>query len=227
MNLYMIRHGQSYVNLKEWDKGNVDEGLTELGQLQAAALAAWLPEHVPVVHALYGSTMKRARETAEPLAEAYRVPIEYDDRLRELGNNRFDHTPWPSDNLPEYGDYWASERPFASITPANEGGETLMHFRVRLGAFVEELTERHRGETVVAVCHGGVVELTFDHVFNIGPWRRCEVWSKNTAITRFEYVEHPTRETWRLHYHNRVEHLQGIPKTETDVPVVDARDARE
>jgi len=31
-----------------------------------------------------------------------------------------------------------------------------------------------------------------------------------TGITRFEYVEHPRREMWRLHYHSRAEHLQGI-----------------
>lgn len=39
MHLYMIRHGQSHVNLPDWD-GGFDEGLTELGQRQAAAQAA-------------------------------------------------------------------------------------------------------------------------------------------------------------------------------------------
>ena len=68
MNLYMIRHGQSYVNLHEWTGGNTDEGLTDLGQRQAAALAAWLPEEVDEVDAIYCSTMQRARETAAPLA---------------------------------------------------------------------------------------------------------------------------------------------------------------
>jgi probable phosphoglycerate mutase len=211
MHLYMIRHGQSHVNLPDWAGGNTDEGLTELGQQQAAALAAWLPQEVPHIDALYASTMKRARETAVPLARAYDVSIRYDDRLREIGNNRFDHTPWPDDELPpQHADYWASERPFASITPDSDGGETLMHFRTRVGLFVEELVERHREEIVVTVCHGGVIELTYDHVFNVGPWRRCEVWSANTGITRFEYVEHPQRETWRLRYHSRAEHLQDI-----------------
>ena len=63
MHLYLIRHGQSYVNLPDWDSGNVDEGLTELGQQQAAALAAWLPGKLPQVDVIYASTMKRARET--------------------------------------------------------------------------------------------------------------------------------------------------------------------
>lgn len=210
MHLYMIRHGQSYVNLKDWNKGNQDAGLTALGKAQAAALAAWLPNDLLEIDVLYASTMKRARETAVPLSHAYHIPIQFDDRLREIGNNRADHQPWPSDDLPDYGDYWGSERPFSSITPTRQNGESLMHFRIRVGSFIEELLEKHREQTVVAVCHGGVIELTYDHLFNIGPFRRCEVWSQNTGVTHFEYVEHPNREVWRLYYHSRAEHLIGI-----------------
>jgi probable phosphoglycerate mutase len=210
MHLYLVRHGQSHVNLKEWNEGNVDMGLTDLGQQQAAALARWLPQALPEIGALYSSTMRRARETAEVLAGAYHCAVRYDDRLREVGNNRLDHEPWPNDDLPrEYATYWGSERPFASVVPLVEGGETWMHCRTRVGSFVEEVVERHRDQIVVAVCHGGVIETVFDHVFNIGPWRRCEVWSRNTGITHFEYVAHPGRETWRLHDHSRGDHLGG------------------
>ena len=154
--------------------------------------------------------MVRAQETAGYVARAYDMDIIPDDRLREIGNNRADHVPWPSDDLPEYSDYWGSERPFASITPDREGGESLMHFRVRVGSFIENMIELHRDQIVVAVCHGGVIELALDHIFNVGPFRRCEVWCKNTGVTRFEYVEHPRREMWRLHYHSRSDHLVNI-----------------
>lgn len=207
MHLYMIRHGESHVNLKDWDGGNIDVGLTELGRQQAATLARWLPEKLPEMDALYASTMQRAHETAEIIAAAYSCSIRRDDRLREIGNNRLDHTAWPADALPmDYADYWSTERPFSSIVPTVEGGETFMHFRTRVGLFIEEMVERHVEQVVVAVCHGGVIEASFDHIFNVGPWRRCEIWNHNTGITHFEYVAHPRRETWRLHYHNRVPH---------------------
>ncbi len=213
MHLYFVRHGQSFVNLADWTDGNQDAGLTELGQRQAAALAAWLPTVLPHIDALYASTMQRARETAAPLAAAYGCGIRWDDRLREIGNNRWDHSAFPPDELPRnYPDYWASERPFATMTPFVPGGETFMHFRTRVGLFIEELVECCRGKNIVAVCHGGVVEAAFDHIFNIGPWRRCEIWDHNTGITHFEYVEHPRRETWRLHYHNRMEHLRDMAR---------------
>ncbi len=208
MHLYLIRHGQSYVNLSDWHEGNRDVGLTELGQSQAAALAAWITTAIPQVDVLFASTMSRARETAEAVANAYDINIYFDDRLREIGNNRRDHSAWPADELPrDYADYWSSEYPFSSVTPAVDQGESWMHFRTRVGQFIEELVVEHRTETIVAVCHGGVVEAAFDHIFNIGPWRRCEVWDRNTGVSHFEYVAHPNRETWRLHFHNWQVHL--------------------
>ncbi len=213
MHLILIRHGQSYVNLPDWAGGNVDAGLTETGLRQAAALAAWLPGHLPQVDAIYGSTMRRAVETVTPLAAAYGQPIRFDDRIREIGSNRLDHTPYASDDLPtEYADFWASEYPFATITPAADRGESLMHFRARVGIFLEEMVVAHRQQTVLAVCHGGVIDAMFDNTFNVGPYRRCEIWTSNTGVTHFQLVELPGREVWRLHYQNRLTHLLATPE---------------
>ena len=211
MHLYLIRHGQSYANLPEWDGYNNDESLTELGLQQAAALQRWLPDHIRPPDVLYASTMQRARQTAEHVARAYHCEIAFDDRLRELGNNRFDHTIWPVEEPPNrYADYWATARPFAPIVTPGEFSETYMHFRIRVGLVLEEMSDRHREQHVIAVCHGGVIDAVFDHIFNVGPWRRCEVWTHNTGITYVEHVDHPGREVWRLHAHDRTDHLVSM-----------------
>ena len=210
MHLFLIRHGQSHVNLRDWTGGNQDVGLTAEGAEQAAALAQWLPGKVTSVQAIYCSTMQRAIETATPLSQAYQIPLTFSDNLREIGLNRQDHTPWPNEKLPAYGHIWASEIPFSTITPEVEGGESLMHFRVRVGAFIESLVSRHREETILAICHAGVIEAALDHIYNIGPFRRCEAWTSNTGVTYFEYVAHASRETWRLRYHNRTTHLATL-----------------
>lgn len=211
MHLFLIRHGQSYANLPGWDGTNNDEALTELGLRQAAALAKWLPDHIQPPDVLYASTMQRARQTAEHVAEAYGSEIVFDDRLRELGNNRFDHTIWPAEEPNRYNqEYWATARPFAPIVTPGEFSETYMHFRTRVGLFVEDMVDRHAGEQIIAVCHGGVIDAIFDHVFNIGPWRRCEIWTSNTGIVYFEHINHPGREVWRLHAQNRTDHLVSL-----------------
>ena len=43
MRLYLIRHGQSHVNVEDWATlDSMDAGLTERGHQQAAALRDWL-----------------------------------------------------------------------------------------------------------------------------------------------------------------------------------------
>lgn len=218
MHLYLIRHGQSYVNLSDWQHGNSDEGLTDLGHRQAKATAVLMAERLDAVDAMYASTMRRARETAEPIADRLAAEIVFDDRIREIGNNQLDHAPFP--DLPtDYADYWATARPFSSVTPTVDRGESLMHFRTRVGAFVEQLVTEQAGGTVIVVTHGGVVDTIFDHVFNVGPWPNVQVWTHNAAITHLERLEfapesdwfaHAGPEQWRLHGHNDMAHLRGL-----------------
>ncbi len=219
MHLYLIRHAQSYVNLPDWAEGNKDAALTELGREQASALARRFSQEVTRVDALYASDMMRAKETAETLAAPYGLLPIFDSHLREVGNNRRDHTPYPVDELPKhYAEFWGSSRPFSALMPGAEAGESWMHARMRVGQFLETLVEKHyrasdekpEGDTVIAVCHGGVIEAAVSHVFNIGHRQHCEVWSHNTGVTRLEYVNHPDREPWRLRYLNRIDHLAAI-----------------
>lgn len=212
MYLYLVRHGQSYVNLSEWTGGNRDTGLTDLGRAQATALTHWLISEVPCIDVVFASTLRRAMETANYIARAYRVECIPDTRLREIGCNRFDNEPWPNDDLPPYSDHWieGNDRPFAVITPEREAGESYMHFRTRTGAFVEEILNSHINQSVVAVCHGAVIECIFDNIFNVGPWRHCATISENTGVTCFHYNQKPQNGIWQLNYHNRAEHLKVV-----------------
>jgi broad specificity phosphatase PhoE len=211
MHLYVIRHGQSFVNLDDWDGRDPDMPLTPLGERQAEAVAKWLPNYLPAVDAIYGSTLKRANQTAHTIARSYNnMPVRSDNRLREIGSNRIDHSPWPEGAVPAQSDWSAhlpTERPFDKVA-RSEGAESLMHFRIRVASFIEEMIEKHAQQTIIMVCHGGVMDAVFDYCFGVGPWRRCEVWTYNTAVTHFQYVAHPGRETWRLFEHNLVEHLR-------------------
>src|SRR5690349_8150767 len=108
MHLYIIRHGESHINLNEWMPGEgqtMDASLTDLGRAQAEALATWLPGSVPHIDAIFASTMLRARETAAPLSAAYNVPVTFDDFLREIGNSMIDHSPVPVDRMPRTASY--------------------------------------------------------------------------------------------------------------------------
>jgi 2,3-bisphosphoglycerate-dependent phosphoglycerate mutase len=214
MHLYLIRHGESYVNLEDWkpeEGGHYDTGLTELGQRQAAALAAWLPKELPDIDGIYASTMQRARESVIPLAAAYSREITYDDRLREVGNCLIDHSPIPVEKLPSTIAYTrVFGNPYHPVAEGIEGVETYMHFRSRVGYFLAAMLEKHLDQRILVVCHGGVINAAFDHIFNTGPFRRCDVWIKNTSITHFHFDTTRQEEPWLMYYTGRTEHLIGL-----------------
>jgi probable phosphoglycerate mutase len=207
MHLFLIRHGQSYVNLDDWEGGYVDVGLTPLGQQQSERLAKWTVDNLHVA-ALYSSTMARAAETAAFLAEALGLEARPDDRLREFGNCYADGTPVPPDAMPiHYAEFWGTERPYTRISAR---GESWLLFRLRVGLFLDDMIARHSEKpdtTVLIVCHGGVIDCAFDYMVNAGPRRYVENMVHNTGITHWQYLPESGREAWRLHGHNMAYHL--------------------
>jgi probable phosphoglycerate mutase len=211
VHLYLIRHGESHINIPAEDGRSRDEldlGLTDKGQQQAQAVARWMKQQVPEINALYASPMKRAQETAQFLADAYQYQVVFDDRLREIGNNRIDHSPLPDHELPrEYSSLSPFQFPFSPVAPTVAQGESFMHYRVRVGMFLEDMINRHQGETVIVVGHGGTVNAVSDTIFNIGSYRQCDIRVNYTGVTLFQYMGKADWETWRLHYLGRVDHL--------------------
>ncbi|MEM7336064.1 MAG: histidine phosphatase family protein [Chloroflexota bacterium] len=211
MHLYLIRHGESWVNMPDDHQNHpLDAGLTERGQEQAKSLASWLKKEVPQIDKMYASSMRRAQETAVILATAYNCNVISDHRLREIGNNRLDHSPLSNDELPrQYTHLSPFENPITPIATDVENGETFMHFRIRIGLFIDELIQKHQEKTILAVCHGGVINAAVDHIFNIGPYRRCDVRGQHTSATYFQHLGKLTREPWRLHYLGQTNHLKS------------------
>src|SRR5581483_6290832 len=71
--LLLARHGETDWNRERRWQGHADTPLNEAGRDQARALAASLRRDPPV--AVYSSDLARARETAEIVAQALRLPV--------------------------------------------------------------------------------------------------------------------------------------------------------
>ncbi len=81
--IYLVRHGQSANNALAERLRIPDPGLTEIGEQQAVALAAWFSAHP--VDFLYCSPFLRALETVRPLAELTQSPVRVRADLFEVG----------------------------------------------------------------------------------------------------------------------------------------------
>lgn len=221
MHIYLVRHGQSHVNLTDLTASHRDEPLTDIGRAQAAAVAGYIAETLRVDRVV-SSTVQRAAQTASVIAEGIGLPVDWDDRIREIGTVRPDGSPIDDAQLQPYlPEMWGTLRPYEPVTV---DGESWMQLRSRVGSFIESLLPMpprgvsrtmqhladatdHADHVVVVVCHAGVIEAFLEYVFEKGPWSVVAVETSNTGLTHLEFRPSANRPDWRLHCHNRIVHL--------------------
>ncbi len=86
------RHGRTEWNVAGRVQGQTDTALDEVGVRQAAAAAARLASLRPV--RILSSDLQRARHTAEELSRLTGVPVELDERLREMNFGEREGLTW-------------------------------------------------------------------------------------------------------------------------------------
>ncbi|TCK24947.1 histidine phosphatase family protein [Pseudonocardia endophytica] len=149
MLLILVRHAEPE-RLVDAPDGRADPGLTTRGGEQAVRLVDALDG--VAIDALVTSSMRRAKDTAAPLAAARGVEPDVVDDLREYDADRDSYVP-VSAMAAERPDDW--ERMRAGHLPAHVDAEA---FTARAVAAVDGVVAAHPGHaTAVVVAHAGVV----------------------------------------------------------------------
>lgn len=181
-----IRHGETDWNVALRIQGQLDVALNETGRLQARRLAAAFDGEQ--LHAVYSSDLARAQATAQSLADATGLVVRTHPGLRERGFGHFEGLTFDEIERrhPEEARRWRERDP--DFAPA--GGEALRDFQARAVATIAALAERHRGERVAIVTHGGVLDALYRAAARIG-LDAPRTWQLgNAAINRVLHGEH-------------------------------------
>lgn len=177
--LTLVRHGQTDWNLGRRIQGSTDIPLNETGRADAYAAAERLAAGTH--HAVYSSPLRRARETAEIIAERLALPLQepvFDVREREFGEGE---GMLVEDYIATYGN-WHAEVP---------GAESLDEVGDRAIAALHRIARESRrrsapaAESVIVVAHGGVIRSVIDHVSS-GTLPRVGDVLANGSAHRFE-----------------------------------------
>jgi broad specificity phosphatase PhoE len=135
--LWLIRHGESTWNTLGLAQGHDDQAeLTSRGQRQAAEVAGQF--HGVPVRAVYASDLRRAQQTAAPLAAVAVVPVVLDARLRERGLGVLEGTPADANGSAATG----LDLKAGLITDPDKrppGGESVRDLYRRAAAFIDDL----------------------------------------------------------------------------------------
>jgi broad specificity phosphatase PhoE len=207
--LYLVRHGEAVANVEPVIGGiRGDRGLTARGRDQCRLLEERLSDQRMHVDRLVSSTLPRALETAEYVARALGLPVLPDEELHELRPGEADGlTVQEWRDRHRIGEELPGTRdPYRVFSP---GGESWATFLARAGGALTRLVTRHRDETVVAVCHAGIVEASFALAFGLGASaKRVDCAPSNTSLTHWRHRFGPAGEPeWMLTSFNDAHHL--------------------
>lgn len=214
--LVLVRHGeaQSYVDgIIGGPQGCT--GLSEHGRRQASALRdrLALTGDLADARAVYTSTLARAIETAEIINPAIGDHVLTSTcELCELHvDERLDGRPF--DDFSEYYEWPPTVNPYA---PWADGAEPWAEFVLRVGRELDRLARAHEDETIVVVCHGGVISAALT-VFAELPLRQpFRTLIDNTSLTEWRLVASPGGvPRWTLARFNDASHLHGLASQET------------
>ena len=164
--LILVRHGETPLSVERRFSGRGDPALTERGQAQARAAAARVSELLrdepPQV---VGSSLTRARQTAEQIAALFGGGVLTDGRLVEC-----DFGEWEGLTFGEVRQRWPRELDawLYSTGVAPPGGESFDQVAARSLPAVAELRERYPGQDVVVVGHVTGIKLTLREALDAG-----------------------------------------------------------
>ena len=210
MRLVLVRHGEAHAGFHGVIAGPTGcSGLTAHGRRQAEALRDELLRTGEIdADVLVASEIPRAIETAQIIAPGLGFEeFARDCDLCEVHTGEADGLPW-SEYPERYGALDMTAEPDREFAP---GGESWNGFHERVERTMRRLASEHRGLTVVAVCHAGVIMASMRTLLGIEhPGTGARLQPSNTGLTVWEHEEDGDR--WTLHTFNQATHLLGVAR---------------
>lgn len=178
-----IQHCQSEQHINGMMGGWNDWEHTELGREQARRIGERLGAELEGQSVkLYSSDLKRASQTAAPLAEKLGIKVEYRQELREFNGGPLvmgKSKAWYREHCDNFGDK-VDERPMP-------GAETKRDVYERIMPLCREVQERAE-DTVIFVSHGGALSVWNIVWLGLPPevMNTCGIFGRAGAIGEFD-----------------------------------------
>lgn len=183
--IIFVRHGQTTWNLELKYQGHTDTDLSPLGIEQAKLVANRLAQEK--IAAVYASDLSRAFETAEHIAVRHGVPVFQMPDLREIKFGEWEGLTYEAIKAkwPELIDNFLLKADEIEIP----GGETFTQLKERVSLAIQHMTDRHAGQTIAVVSHGGTIRTILCAALNVPLNYVWNIRQDNTAVNIIEYYK--------------------------------------
>ena len=182
-DILLVRHGQTEWNRVVRFRGRTDLGLDQVGWTQARALARRLANWP--IKAIYTSPLRRARQTAEPLARQLGLSIQPTEGLLDIDYGRWQgRTPEEvAQAEPRLYQLWLEEPQRVQIP----GGESLSLVQQRVRLTMEEVVARHPDEMVLLIGHQVVNKVLICTLLGLDLASFWRIGQDTACLNRFRY----------------------------------------
>lgn len=159
MNLYIMRHGETYWNKEGLIQGSSNIELTDFGIELAEKTRNGFEKDGIRFQKIYTSPYIRAIKTAEVINEKQHAPLTIDERVREMCFGKYEGMPLKKIKDSDPNIQYCFSIP--SKYQADETGESFEEVYARINDFLEHeikpLEKDSKIENVLVVCHGAVI----------------------------------------------------------------------
>jgi len=199
-SIYIVRHGQTAWNKEEIFRGRTDIPLDKTGLKQARLAGEYFKGMV--IQGIYSSPLSRAWQTAEQIALFQNLKAQPIEGIIDMSFGNWEgHALQEIERIdPETYRQWREEPHLARLP----GGETLDDVRKRAIASLEEVIERHTGETLVLVSHRVVNKVLICGILGIDNSHFWQITQDTAAINLIQYK----RGRYILSFMNETCHLK-------------------
>lgn len=190
--LILVRHGRTALNAQGRIQGRTDVPLDDQGREEARRAGDWLRDRY-AIHALYASPLIRAYETAAIIGENIGLHPQIHDDLIEfdfgiVSDRDAQELAQLDSALYQELRVWLTVKwDSAMIRPRIPGMEDEGAFRDRIVAFWDHIQRVHRGATVAAVTHGGVIKGMLTLIAGGDLRRHMPFWADNASISVIDF----------------------------------------
>jgi 2,3-bisphosphoglycerate-dependent phosphoglycerate mutase len=177
LTLHIVRHGQSVSNREGRLQGQADVALSELG-LEQAQLAADLLAEKPI-GAVISSDLRRALQTAAPIAAAHDLEVMPNPGLREQRFGRYEgilYAKLADDPMAFMLAEWAN------VDVAEHGGETYRQVYDRVAATIDAIVADPPAPELAIVSHGGAIRAMLAHLGGVPVEEITTLAPRNASI---------------------------------------------
>ncbi len=189
----LVRHGEPVGGIRY--RGQMDDPLSHTGwQEMRKAIGRETPWD-----AIISSPLLRCRAFSEDLSERSGIPLEMDDRLKEIGFGE-----WQGKTREEISrfDPGVVQRFYRDPTTTRpDGAEGLAEFRKRVTDALRDILERHAGQHLLIVCHAGIIRMVLAQILDVPLSHLFRIKVGTACVTRVEFSEQGEEFLGQLVFH--------------------------